>query len=158
MKKLESVPIAIVGMAGIFPEAKNLREYWKNILDGRDCIKPIPESRWNIDDYYAANPGRDEKTYSKWGGFIPDIEFDPVEYGLPPNLLEITDVHQLLMLQLAKQALNDGGYSDFAKSEREKTGVILGIGGGQKLVTPLISRVAIPHLGKGVNSLRDQHG
>ena len=144
MKKLESVPIAIVGMAGIFPEAKNLREYWKNILDGRDCIKPIPESRWNIDDYYAANPGRDEKTYSKWGGFIPDIEFDPVEYGLPPNLLEITDVHQLLMLQLAKQALNDGGYSDFAKSEREKTGVILGIGGGQKLVTPLISRLQYP--------------
>ena len=71
--KLQYNPIAIVGMASLFPEARNLREYWQNIVNKVDCIKDVPPSRWNIKDYYDPNPKAPEKTYSRKGGFIPDL-------------------------------------------------------------------------------------
>ncbi|HEU5315846.1 MAG TPA: beta-ketoacyl synthase N-terminal-like domain-containing protein, partial [Chloroflexota bacterium] len=139
-------PIAIVGLAAIMPQARSLREFWSNIVSGRDCITDVPPSRWSIDDYYDPDPAAPDKTYCKRGGFIPDVPFDPVEFGLPPNILEVTDVHQLLALVLARRALEDAGYDGAAARpfDRERTGVILGIGGGQKLVTPLTSRLQYP--------------
>ena len=136
--------VAIIGMAGIFPKAKNLREYWSNIINEVDCITEVPASRWKIEDYYDSNPNTPDKTYCKRGGFIPDIDFNPMEFGLPPNILEVTDVAQLLSLVVAKEALADAGYRDAEESIRQRTGVVLGIGGGQKLITPLTSRLQYP--------------
>ena len=64
-------------MAGIFPQAKNLQEYWQNILERVDCITDVPSSRWKIEDYYDPNPKTLDKIYCKRGGFMPDIEFNP---------------------------------------------------------------------------------
>ena len=144
--------VAIIGMAGIFPQGKNIQEYWQNILEGIDCITDIPTSRWKIEDYYDSNPQTADKTYCKRGGFIPDIEFNPLEFGMPPNVLEVTDVAQMLSLVVAKQALEDAGYGNGNQSIRQKTGVVLGIGGGQKLITPLTSRLQYPIWEKVLNS------
>ena len=141
---MSKTPVAIIGMAGIFPKAKNLREYWSNIINEVDCITEVPASRWKIEDYYDSNPNTPDKTYCKRGGFIPDIDFNPMEFGLPPNILEVTDVAQLLSLVVAKEALADAGYRDAEESIRQRTGVVLGIGGGQKLITPLTSRLQYP--------------
>ena len=141
---MSKTPVAIIGMAGIFPQAKNLREYWSNIINEVDCITEVPASRWKIEDYYDSNPNIPDKTYCKRGGFIPDIDFNPMEFGLPPNILEVTDVAQLLSLVVAKEALADAGYRDAEESIRQRTGVVLGIGGGQKLITPLTSRLQYP--------------
>ena len=70
-------PIAIVGMAGIFPQAENLQHYWTNIMREVNCITEVPPSRWSVDDYYDPDPHTPDKTYSKHGGFIPDVPFDP---------------------------------------------------------------------------------
>src|SRR4051794_34255597 len=137
-------PIAIIGMASIFPQARDLEEYWDNILRANDCITDVPPSRWNIDDYYDPDPLVPDKTYCKRGGFIPDIDFDPVEFGLPPNILEVTDTSQLLALLVAKRALEDAGYGPRSVFDHAHTGVILGCGGGQKLITPLASRIQYP--------------
>ncbi|MEO7912830.1 MAG: beta-ketoacyl synthase N-terminal-like domain-containing protein, partial [Roseiflexaceae bacterium] len=138
-------PIAIIGMASIFPEARTLDEFWDNIVQARDCLRDVPASRWNIDDYYDANPAAPDKTYCKRGGFIPDIDFDPVEFGLPPNILEVTDVSQLLGLLVARQTFDDAGYGRAGREfDRERTGVVLGVGGGQKLITPLTTRLQYP--------------
>ena len=91
-RKAKTTPIAIIGMGSIFPQAHNLDEYWDNILDKMNCIIDVPESRWKIEDYYDPDPNVPDKIYSKRGGFIPDIDFDPMEFGLPPNILEVTDV------------------------------------------------------------------
>lgn len=136
--------IAIIGMAGIFAQAKNLNSYWQNIVESVDCITDVPPSRWNIDEYYDQDPSVEDKTYCKRGGFIPDIDFNPLEFGLPPNILEVTDVSQLLSLVVAKQAIADAGYSQASDAIRQRTGVVLGVGGGQKLITPLTSRLQYP--------------
>ncbi|NJK81673.1 MAG: acyltransferase domain-containing protein, partial [Chloroflexaceae bacterium] len=152
MRPLQLPPIAIIGMAGIFPQARNLREYWHNILQKIDCIIDVPPSRWNRDDYYDPDPKAPDKTYSRRGGFLPDIDFDPLEFGLPPNILEVTDVSQLLGLVVAKEAMEDAGYSEERDFARDRTGVILGVTGGQKLITPLIARMQYPIWEKALRS------
>ena len=141
--QLQKTPIAIIGMASLFPESRDLKEFWENIVGKMDCVIDVPADRWEIDDLYDADPSAPDKTYSKRGGFIPNIDFDPMEFGLPPNILEVTDSSQLLSLVVARDLLKDCGYQE-GNFDRENTGVILGVGGGQKLITPLVSRLQGP--------------
>jgi len=142
---IHTTPIAIVGMASIFPNAKNLPEYWDNILRKIDCIIDVPPSRWKIEDYYDPDPTKEDKVYSKRGGFIPDVVFDPIEFGLPPNILEVTDVSQLLALVVARDALEDAGYGEGSEFDRAHTGVTLGVVGlSTKLYIPLMARLQYP--------------
>ena len=122
-------PIAIIGLAGLFPQAKTLEEYWQHILDGKDCIEIVPESRWKISESYHPDPSIPGKTYSRLGGFIPDIIFDPVEYGIQPHQLEQIDCAQLLSLTVAKAALMDAGYGPNSTYDHQRTGIILGAAG-----------------------------
>jgi polyketide-type polyunsaturated fatty acid synthase PfaA len=136
------MPIAIVGLAGAFAQARDLAQYWSNILDEVDCITDVPESHWSVDDYYDPDPKAIDKTYCKRGGFIPELDFNPLEFGLPPNILEITDVSQLLSLVIAKQALADAGYG-LENPHADNTGVVLGVS-SLKQITPLVSRLQYP--------------
>lgn len=139
---MRSSPIAIVGMAGAFAQSTDMRHYWHSILEEVDCITDIPATHWSIDDYYDPNPKAQDKTYSKRGGFIPPVDFNPLEFGLPPNILEATDVSQLLALVIAKQALADAGYAA-ENPYAQTTGVILGVS-SLKLIEPLVSRLQYP--------------
>ncbi|HRI60094.1 MAG TPA: beta-ketoacyl synthase N-terminal-like domain-containing protein, partial [Saprospiraceae bacterium] len=145
---LRQNPVAIVGMASIFADAENLDKYWENIVQGIDSIREVPPTRWNADDYYDPDPMAPDKTYCKVGGFLPEIDFNPMEFGLPPNLLESTDASQLLGLAVARDALIDAGYAPgserLSAAIRERTGVILGVGGGQKMIIPLTARLQYP--------------
>lgn len=142
--QLRHTPIAIIGMAGVFPQARNLEEYWENILHEVDCITEVPASRWDVDAYYDPDPRSPDKTYCKRGGFIPDLDFNPMEFGLPPNLLEVTDISQLLSLVIAKQALTAAGYGESRQFDRSQTGITLGVAVGRQLATPLTSRLQYP--------------
>jgi len=146
--RLQECPIAIVGMASIFADAKNLEDYWDNIFDSVDSIEDVPSDRWAIDDYYNSDPKVADKTYCKRGGFLPEIDFDPMEFGLPPNILELTDIAQLLSLVVARDVLNDAGIGDGSGYDRNKVGITLGVGGGQKQISPLTARLQGPVLEK----------
>jgi len=137
-------PIAIVGMSALFPDAPNLHQYWDNIINKIDSIIDIPKSRWNIEDYYDIDTEAPDKTYCKRGGFIPDIDFNPMEFGIPPNILEVTDVTQLLGLLVAKSAMKDAGYGETSDEVLDSTGVILGVTSGMKLLGSLTSRLQYP--------------
>jgi polyketide-type polyunsaturated fatty acid synthase PfaA len=142
--QLQRIPIAIIGMAALFPKARNLQEYWENIISRTDCITDVPPSCWNVEDYYDADPKAPDKTYSRRGGFIPDVDFDPLEFGLPPDTLEAIDSAQLLSLMVAQAALEDAGYEKLREFNRQKTGVVLGASGLWKMITPLTSRLQYP--------------
>ena len=137
-------PIAVVGMSSLFPDAPNLNQYWDNIINKIDSIIDVPESRWDINDYYDVDAEAQDKTYCKRGGFIPDIDFNPIEFGIPPNILEVTDVTQLLGLLVAKSAMEDAGYADAETEVLGATGVILGVTAGMKLLGSLTSRLQYP--------------
>lgn len=145
---LQKTPIAVIGLSAMFADAKNVEEFWTNIIQSRDSIKDVPANRWLIDDYFDEDMTAPDKTYCKRGGFLPEIDFNPMEFGLPPNILEVTDASQLLGLVAARDAFEDAGYGrnseKFTAALKAKTGVLLGVGGGQKLITPLIARLQYP--------------
>ena len=66
---------------------------------------------------------------SKWGGFLPDVAFDPLRYGMPPSSLPSIEPAQLLALEVVRTALADAGYAE-RPFPREQTAVVLGMGGG----------------------------
>ncbi len=146
--RLQDCPIAIVGMASVFAESRNLGQFWDNIVESVNAIQDVPENRWPIDDYYSADKNEADKSYCKRGGFLPEIDFDPMEFGLPPNILELTDITQLMGLVVARDVLADAGISDESSYDRDKMGITLGVGGGQKLGGQLVSRLQGPVLDK----------
>jgi acyl transferase domain-containing protein len=137
-------PIAVIGMAAIFPQAANLKGYWRLLRRGEDAVREIPESHWKIDDYFAADPKSPDMTYCRRGAFLSPVAFDPAEFGIPPTALEATDTAQLLSLVAARDALADAGYAERAFN-RERTSVILGVTGTLELVIPLGARLGHPY-------------
>src|SRR5690606_30303476 len=127
-----AIDIAIIGMACIYPGAQDIDAFWRNILDAKNCITEVPDERWNKEIYYDPLDTNGSKSPSKWGGFIPKIEFDPVEFGIPPQSLAAIDPTQLLSLLVAKRALEHAGYA--AKdANKENVSVIIGAEGGNDL-------------------------
>ncbi|HVW45197.1 MAG TPA: beta-ketoacyl synthase N-terminal-like domain-containing protein, partial [Amycolatopsis sp.] len=151
-RRLARNPIAIVGMSGLFPMARNHREYWQNIVDGTDCTQDVPASRWRLDDYYDADPAAPDKTYSRRGAFLPDVDFDPLEFGLPPNQLEVTSTMQTLSLGVARDVLRDAGADAGEWYDPQRTGVVLGTTGPVPLMHPLAARLSTPVLKEVVES------
>jgi len=135
-------PIAIVGLAGTFAGSRDLGEYWRNLLAEVDGITDVPASHFAIDDYYDPDPRAPDKTYARRGGFLPERDFHPLEFGLPPNILELTDVAQLLALVVSARALADAGYGEVNPLAR-RTGVVLGAS-ALGLVGPLSARLQYP--------------
>ncbi|RUL87437.1 type I polyketide synthase [Tautonia sociabilis] len=121
--------VAIVGMSAIFPGAGDLRSFWGNTLKGVDAIVEIPPDRWDWRPYYDPDPRAPDKVVSRWGGFLPDVPFDPIRYGMPPSSLPSIEPAQLLVLEAVRAALDDAGYAD-RPFPRERTAVVLGMGGG----------------------------
>ncbi|MDZ8226338.1 polyketide synthase [Nostoc sp. ChiVER01] len=152
-RQLQHNPIAIVGMASLLPQARNLREYWQNIVNKIDCITDVPATHWSVEDYYDPNPRTTEdKTYCKRGGFLPEVDFNPMEFGIPPSILEVTDVSQLLSLVVAKEAMEDAGYGEKREFNREMVGVILGVAMAKQLGMPLSARLEYPIWEKALKS------
>jgi hypothetical protein len=72
--RLQQHPIAIVGMASIFANSRNLEQYWENITTKLDAIMDVPLSRWNIDDHYSPDKKSPDKTYCRRGGLVCALE------------------------------------------------------------------------------------
>jgi acyl transferase domain-containing protein/NAD(P)-dependent dehydrogenase (short-subunit alcohol dehydrogenase family) len=124
--------VAVIGMACIYPGARNIDEYWRNIILGKDCVTEVPDERWNKEIYYDPQSTNGEKSPSKWGGFIPKIDFDPMDFGIPPQSLAAIEPSQLLSLLVARQALENAGYAG-PEANKENVSVIIGAEGGNDL-------------------------
>lgn len=101
-------PIAIVGMACRFPGAASPEELWQNLVAGVDSVTVVPAYRWDADSFYDPDPDALGKAYTKWGGFIGDVErFDAAFFGITPREAVSLDPQQRLLLEMAWTALED---------------------------------------------------
>lgn len=118
----EQEPIAIIGVSGRYPMADTLDEFWNNLQEGKDSVIEIPEERWSV-------PGN--LNYSKWGGFIRDVDkFDAKFFNISPREAALMDPQERLFLEVVWHTLEDAGYTrDHLKSS--KTGVYVGVMYGQ---------------------------
>ncbi|AMV38765.1 type I polyketide synthase [Planctomyces sp. SH-PL62] len=121
--------VAIVGLSAVMPGAGDARTFWERTLQKVDSIAEIPPDRWDWRIYYDPDPKAPDKVVSRWGGFVPDVPFDPLRYGMPPSSLPSVEPVQLLVLEAVREALEDAGYAD-RPFPRDRTAVVLGMGGG----------------------------
>jgi polyketide synthase PksN len=117
---LQSVPepIAIIGMSGRFPNARNSDEMWDILAQGQDAVKEISPERFPV-----RGP--------KWKcGWLPGVsEFDPLFFEISPKEAKTMDPKQRLLLQESWNALEDAGYGA-AKIKASKIGMFVGVEDG----------------------------
>src|SRR5262249_58894850 len=116
-------------LTSLTPCAKHLSMILENVLGRVNPITEVPPDHWYWCFYYDANPKARDKICSKWGGFLADMPFDPLLFGMPPSSLTSIEPVQLYALETVRRALADAGYAD-RPFDRERTAVILGAGGG----------------------------
>ncbi|GCF07148.1 hypothetical protein KDI_07120 [Dictyobacter arantiisoli] len=128
-KEQLALDIAIIGVAGRYPQAQDLQQFWHNLAEGKDCITEIPRERWDYHLYYDEDKNKAGKTYSKWGGFIEGIDqFDPLFFNISPREAEIMDPQERLFLQCAYATLEDAGYTRDAVARRQQQGMGSNVG------------------------------
>jgi len=118
--------IAIIGIAGRFPLAENINEYWSNIEKGYDLIRKVPAKREeDLNRYLDFMETEVLKKYNE-NAFLESIDnFDYKFFKLSPKEASLMDPNQRLFLEVAWQAIEDSGYGGY-KLKNTDTGVYLG--------------------------------
>ncbi|GBF34808.1 malonyl CoA-acyl carrier protein transacylase [Desulfocucumis palustris] len=121
--------IAIIGLSGRYPMAKNPAEFWDNLAFGRDCITEIPSDRWDYRRIYNPDIKKSGSSYCKWGGFIEGFaQFDPLFFNISPNEAAMTNPQERLFLQIAWEVMEDAGYTRTALKENYQGNVGVFVG------------------------------
>ncbi|MGO4423155.1 type I polyketide synthase, partial [Streptomyces sp. MCAF7] len=123
--------IAIIGVAGRYPEADDVDEFWRNLRAGRDSIEEIPRERWDNSRFYDPDKSAFGKTYGKWGGFIRGADrFDPLFFRMSQIEAEHTDPQERVFLETVWHLMEDAGYTR-EQLRATRTGVFVGMMYGQ---------------------------
>lgn len=126
--------IAIIGLSGQYPDASDVDEFWNLLTNKKSAIRDIPESRWGMENFYDPDPNAKDRSYSKKGGFIPNIDhFDPMFFSITPREAEYMDPRQRLFLQESFKALEDAGYAEQDLAGL-KCGMFVGVQDGEYVV------------------------
>lgn len=120
------MPIAIIGMSGKMPESDDLDEFWAHLRNGDDLISVIPRDRWNWEEFYGDPFKEANKSNSKWGGFMKEVDkFDALFFGISKREAQMMDPQQRIFLETVWKAIEDSGHrvSDFSGT---RTGLFVG--------------------------------
>ncbi|MFE5459018.1 SDR family NAD(P)-dependent oxidoreductase [Nocardia sp. NPDC056564] len=127
--------IAIVGMAGRFPGANSVDQFWQNVRDGVESISffspeelieaGVPAEVVNQPGYVRARPVLDN---------IED--FDAEFFGFTPFDARLTDPQQRLFLEVVWESLENAGYAP------RSIGKPVGVFGGANISTYLLRRIS----------------
>lgn len=135
--EMTGVEIAIVGMAGRFPDAPDVEAFWRNIRDGVESVRTFDDEALRARGVPAellADPG-----YVRAGVVLEDMDrFDAGFFGYSPRDAEQLDPQQRLFLETAWQALEHAGY---AGATPMLTGVYAGSGASLYLLRHLLPAV-----------------
>jgi len=140
--------IAIIGMAGRFPDAHDVDTFWANIASGKESLR-----FYSKEELHAA--GLDPMLVEK-PNFVPvrslieGVEnFDADYFGFSPREAEVTDPQQRILLECAHEALEMAGYGDAGSSR--PVGVFVGVGENQYMLDHLLPQIdAFAALGDSV--------
>ncbi len=144
--------VAIVGVGAVMPDAPDAATFWANITGGRYSITDVTPDRWDPALYYDADPHAPEKTYSKIGGWVRDVDWNPLAWKLPipPLVSAAMDDGQKWAVACTRAALIDAGWPE-RPINNERTAVILGnaMAGEKHYVTAM--RIGFPEFGRALD-------
>lgn len=121
--------IAIIGMAGRFPGADNVNEFWQNLKSGTDSITHFTEDEM-VDDGVDIARLRTKDNHVRAGGVLKDGDkMDAGFFGIYPKAAALMDPQGRVMLECAWHAMEDAGY------EPNSYPGLIGVYAGQSLNT-----------------------
>ncbi|WP_276515007.1 aminotransferase class I/II-fold pyridoxal phosphate-dependent enzyme [Streptomyces virginiae] len=116
--------IAVVGMACRFPGARNPNEYWRLLTAPRPQFTTVPDSRWRSAAFLSDDFRDTSSTYTDTMALLEDVgHFDAAHYGIPPRRAAAMDPQHRLLIDLAREAIQDAGW-EADGFDREETSVI----------------------------------
>ncbi len=125
--------IAVIGIAGRYPGAKDMAEFWANLKAGKDSVTEIPAERWRngVLEGIVSPSGR---PISRWGGFIDDVDcFDSQFFRVSPREAQWLNPQERLFLETCWTAIEDAGYTpetlvpEQGSNKRRDVGVFVGV-------------------------------
>ncbi len=111
LKESEKKPkVAIVGMAGRFPEADDVEQFWENLSHGRESIREFPIERKRNVEKYIPIFSKTESERLRIAGYLEEIDkFDYEYFGISPKEAELMDPNQRILLENVIHAIEDSG-------------------------------------------------
>ena len=100
--------VALIGMAGRFPGARSVPEFWRNQMNGIEAISYFP-----IEDLEVPNRAElaSDPNYVRARSILDDVDlFDAEFFGMYPREAELMDPQQRLFLECCWEAFEDAGY------------------------------------------------
>ena len=144
---LNGLEIAVIGMAGRFPGAESIQEFWRNLRDGVESLTPLTEEQ--VKGVPAAM--RRSPAYVRVARTIKDVDqFDASFFGVNPREADVMDPQHRLFLECCWTALEDSGYDP----ERYAGGV--GVYAGSRMNFYLMNAYSNPALVSAVGDLMTQ--
>ena len=135
--------LAIVGLAGRFPGARDVEELWRNLREGTESV-----SFFSDEELLALGFPRDllsDPRCVKARAVLDGVElFDPAFFGYTPREAELMDPQHRFLLECAWEALEHAGHDPAAFSGR--VGVFAGASMNSYLLTHLSSAYGLMHL------------
>ncbi len=133
----QAVELAIIGMAGRFPGAKNIAEFWQNLKDGVESISfftPEELQSQGVDRTIFA-----DRAYVPAKAILADVEhFDAAYFDYNPREAEMLDPQHRILLECSVEAFEDAGYNP--EQIPGRTGVYVGVSGATYRAVNLASR------------------
>jgi acyl transferase domain-containing protein/acyl carrier protein len=109
-RAFDTEPLAIIGMGGQFPGAKDVPEFWQKMLEGYDRTQSVPADRYPIANYFEAATTRKDKSYTSLGCFLDALPDPEPSMRIPPAAWQAIDPSHVLCLKSAEEALRDAAY------------------------------------------------
>lgn len=130
--------VAIIGLAGRFPGARDVAEFWENLVEGRETVSFFSDAELDPGDS-EEEAARRQPNYVRARGTLADVEmFDAAFFGINPSEAEILDPQQRIFMETAWEALESSGYDP--RSFAGPIGVFAGMSNNYYFLKNLITR------------------
>ncbi|MBB1242001.1 SDR family NAD(P)-dependent oxidoreductase, partial [Streptomyces durbertensis] len=133
--------IAVVGLAGRYPGAENVDEFWRLLSEGRTPVREVPADRWDWRTARTLGGG-----YARWGCFLDGWDrFDPEFFRITPRDAALMDPQERLFLEVAWTAFESAGYTRRTLSggaDGPRVGVFAGVTANSNVIAQHQARLA----------------
>jgi phthiocerol/phenolphthiocerol synthesis type-I polyketide synthase E len=129
MNKKESTPavtgleVAVIGIAGRFPAARNIEEFWNNLKEGVESVTFFKDNR--LEEAGREPQGAVDSHYINAAPIVEDTDcFDAPFFGYTGREAKVLDPQVRILLECAWETLEDAGYNP--ESYKELIGIYAG--------------------------------
>lgn len=151
-ERAQAEPIAVLGRGLIMPGAKSVAEWNELIRSERSALADAPASRWR--KAIGVEPGscRPWSSPTSRGGFILDYVYDWKTHKIPPKQVAQANPLQFMLLDAARQAIDEAGYRNRPYNQ-DTTAVVVGNIFGGEFGNQLTIGLRLPELRREITAL-----